>query len=60
MIRAALFDLDGVVVTGSGKYFSHKYSEEHGIPLDALNEFFLGDFQKCSFGKGDLREEIAP
>lgn len=59
MIRAALFDLDGIVIVGRTRYFSHRLSEEHSIPLPEIEKFFLGDFKKCTFGKGDLKEEIA-
>lgn len=60
MIKAVLFDLDGIVVTKRDKYFSVRYAEEHGVPLESVSEFFLGRFKKCSMGECDLKEEIAP
>jgi putative hydrolase of the HAD superfamily len=60
MIKAILFDLDGIVMIGREKYFSVRYAEEHDVPVEMVSEFFLGQFQKCSFGQCDLKEEIAP
>lgn len=60
MTKAILFDLDGIVMIGREIYFSRRYSKEHGIPQEVVNEFFLENFKKCTFGTCDLKEEIAP
>ncbi len=60
MTKAVLFDLDGIVMIGREIYFSHRYSQEHGIPQSEVNEFFMGTFKNCTFGTCDLKEEIAP
>ncbi len=60
MTKAILFDLDGIVMIGRTKYFSHRYSEEHNVPQELVNEFFLESFKKCTFGTCDLKEELAP
>ncbi len=60
MIKAILFDLDGVVMVGREKYYSVRYAEEHDVPIEHVNEFFLGPFRKCVFGSCDLKEEIEP
>lgn len=59
-IRAALFDLDGLVIIGRKRFFSERLAEEHNIPMEKVQEFFLNDFKECSFGKADLKEKIAP
>jgi putative hydrolase of the HAD superfamily len=59
-IQAALFDVDGIVIIGRKQLFSHALAEKQGIPREVVEEFFLNNFRKCSFGKADLKEEIAP
>lgn len=59
-IKAALFDLDGIVIVGRKRFFSERLAEEHNIPLDDVMEFFLNDLKPCSMGKADLKEAIAP
>lgn len=58
--RVALFDVDGIVLTGRTKYFSVRYAEERGIPVEEVSAFFTGEFKKASFGQADLKELIAP
>lgn len=59
MIKAVLFDIDGIVVVGREKYFSLQYAEKHNVPKEDVEAFFLGDFKKCVFGTCDLKKEIA-
>jgi putative hydrolase of the HAD superfamily len=59
-IKAVLFDLDGIVIVGRTRFFSERLSEEHNIPAEQVQEFFLRDFKPCSFGKADLKEQLAP
>ncbi len=60
MTKTILFDLDGLVIIGSGKLFSQRISEEMNIPYEEVSEFFTKDFRECSFGRADLKEKIAP
>jgi putative hydrolase of the HAD superfamily len=60
MTKAILFDVDGIVIVGRKQFFSIKLAEQQGVPSEKVSEFFLGNFKKCSFGKADLKEEIAP
>ncbi|NTV21999.1 MAG: HAD hydrolase-like protein [Candidatus Yonathbacteria bacterium] len=60
MTKAILFDLDGLVIIGQGKLFSDRVSEEMHIPSESISEFFTKDFRECSFGRSDLKENIAP
>ncbi len=58
MIKAVLFDVDGLVLKARTQFFSHRLAAEQNIPREAVEEFFLGNFKKCSFGQADLKEEI--
>jgi putative hydrolase of the HAD superfamily len=58
-IKAILFDVDGIVITGRKHYFSYKLSKEHNISTDSVEEFFLKDFKDCTFGRADLKEKIS-
>ncbi len=60
MIKAVLFDLDGLVIVGKKKIFSQRFAEEFNIPYEAISEFFDNDFRECSFGRADLKEKVAP
>ena len=60
MIKAILFDLDGLVITKKDKLFSQRVSEEMELPYEQVSEFFTGEFRECSFGRADLKEKIAP
>ena len=59
MIKAILFDLDGVVIV-TKKRFSERASEEMGIPLEEILHFLMNEFRECSFGRADLKEVIKP
>lgn len=56
MIKLALFDIDGIL--NVAPRFSTRFTQEFGVSMDKLLEFFEGSFQKCLIGKADLREEL--
>lgn len=60
MTKAVLFDLDGIVIVGRSKYFSHLFAEEKGLALEKVDAFFDNDFKSCVRGTCDLREGVAP
>ncbi len=57
MIKVALFDLDGVLVS-SEKIFSKRLVEEYGTDEESISQFFNGVFSECLVGKADMKEEI--
>jgi len=56
MGRELLLDVDGVVIRPRHKYFSEKYSEDYGVPLDDIVPFFKGDYKRAAIGVVDIRE----
>jgi putative hydrolase of the HAD superfamily len=58
MIRAVLFDADGVLVHGTR--FSDRFTREFGISMDVVLPFFTGPFSSCLIGKADLKQELQP
>lgn len=57
ILRAALFDADGVVIKRKG-YFSDHLAEELNIPIDRIMPFFRGPFREAQLGKSDIRETL--
>lgn len=58
MIKAILFDADGVLVTGK-KFADHLLDDLH-LTSEKTAPFFKGPFKECLIGKADLKEAIAP
>lgn len=57
MLKAMLFDVDGVLV--NGEPFSRQLARDYGITLEMTAAFFRGPFSECLVGRADLKEEIA-
>ncbi|MBI4085089.1 MAG: HAD-IA family hydrolase [Candidatus Liptonbacteria bacterium] len=59
MLKAILFDADGVVLKKYKEYFVSQYfAREYNAPADEINAFFENDFRACQRGKLDLKEEL--
>ena len=58
MIKAILFDVDGVLVNEEKKYFSVHLEEELGISQKITKEFFATEFLDCVDGAKDLRDVL--
>lgn len=58
--KAAVFDLDGIVIKKRSRFFSERFAEEQGVANEVVQEFFVNDLKPCSFGRADLKESIAP
>ncbi len=56
--KIVLLDADGVILEEKG-YFSTLYSQEYGVPMDALTPFFRTVFRGCQKGELDLKEQLA-
>jgi putative hydrolase of the HAD superfamily len=57
MTNVVLLDLDGVVIERE-IYFSQRFSNDFGVPLEKIIPFFKNEFQLCLAGKSDLKEEL--
>jgi len=60
MSKEILLDADGVVIRPRHKYFSEKFSEDYGIPLDDILPFFKGEYKQTAIGEVDIREVLPP
>lgn len=58
MIKAVLFDADGVMI--NGPMFSEHMARDYGITHDDTRTFFTGVFKDCVTGKVDLKEVLPP
>ena len=56
MIKAVIFDMDGMIVHGTR--FSHRFAKKYNISIETTTPFFDGVFQDCIIGKADLKEEL--
>lgn len=59
MIKAILLDADGIVIQGRKKYFSEILSEEKGIDINIVKQFYFNEYRNCVVGKANLEEEIS-
>jgi len=58
MVKAIIFDADGMVVIPIGGKFSEHLARDFGISTETTVEFFKNEFQKCLIGKADLKQEL--
>jgi putative hydrolase of the HAD superfamily len=56
-MKVLLLDVDGVLFK-SEVLFSTLFSQEYGVPLEDISEFFRGPFAQCQTGEKDMREEL--
>ncbi len=58
MIKAILFDADGVLI--NGEMFSSHLARDYRISADTVKPFFSGPFRECIIGNTDLKEILPP
>lgn len=57
MIKAVLFDVDGVVLSASER-FSTRLTKTYDIPMEKVLPFFQNEFQICEVGQADIKQEL--
>ncbi|MBU2632416.1 HAD-IA family hydrolase [Patescibacteria group bacterium] len=60
MIKAILFDIDGVLSASGPRFFGKALEKDHGISNEKAITFFHGVFRKVLKGELDLKTEIGP
>ena len=58
MLKAVLFDADGVILFPRKKDFSDILAEDYGVPLEQILPLFKNEFKDCRIGKADLKEVL--
>lgn len=58
MIKALLFDIDGVIVTGEA--WHRQLEQTYSITQEMLSSFFQRSFRACLVGQADLKEVLTP
>jgi FMN phosphatase YigB (HAD superfamily) len=56
--KVICWDADGVTLRSS-RLFSEQLATDYGLEGEKMRPFFKGVFKQCSFGKADLKEELA-
>src|SRR3972149_7451745 len=56
MIKAVLFDVDGVVLLPREKYFSERLADDYGVSPALVLPLFKNEFKDCLLGKADLKD----
>ncbi len=57
-VKAICFDLDGVVFTKRREFFSTRFSEEFGVPIESVLKFFKNEYKQVMIGKADMKIEL--
>ncbi|HEX7042907.1 MAG TPA: HAD-IA family hydrolase [Patescibacteria group bacterium] len=60
MVKAVIFDVDGVIIDISIEKAQEQLERDYGISPSQTESFFKNEFLSCLRGEKDLKEEIAP
>lgn len=60
MNKEILLDVDGVVIRPRHKYFSEKFSEDYGVPIEDILPFFKGEYKQAAIGEVDIKDVLPP
>lgn len=58
MNKIIFFDADGVLIVQREKFFSQRFSEDYGVPVELIMPLFKNEFYKCVLGEMDLKEVL--
>ncbi len=60
MIKAVIFDVDGVLIDLTIEKAKNQFKRDWGITPEQTEHFFGNEFVACLQGKADLKEVISP
>lgn len=60
MVKAILFDADGVVIKARARRFSERFAEKQGIPVTDIIPFFKSEMREAFVNKADLKDVLPP
>ena len=58
MIKAILFDADGVVIKARSRFFSDRFAEKQGVSVDEVVPFFKKEMRLAFTNKADIKESL--
>ncbi|MFZ2887163.1 MAG: HAD-IA family hydrolase [Minisyncoccia bacterium] len=58
MIKAILFDADGVVIKKRDRFFSERFAEKQEVPLSDVLPFFKNEMLQAFVGKADIKQAL--
>jgi putative hydrolase of the HAD superfamily len=58
MIKAILFDADGVVLKARERFFSERLAEKQGVPVAEVLPFFKTDMRLAFTNKADIKKSL--
>ena len=58
MIKAILFDADGVVIKARTRFFSDRFAEKQGVPVSEVIPFFKNEMRLAFLNRADIRESV--
>lgn len=58
MIKAILFDLDGVVLKKRERFFSERLAEKQEMSIEKIIPFFKNEYKQIVVGKLDLKDSL--
>jgi putative hydrolase of the HAD superfamily len=58
MVKAILFDADGVVIKSRAQLFSDRFAEAHGLAISEVLPFFKNDMREAFVGQADIKQSL--
>lgn len=58
MIKAILFDADGVTIRSRPQFFSERFTETHGLPISEVVPFFKNEMRLAFVDKLDIKDAL--
>jgi putative hydrolase of the HAD superfamily len=59
MIKAILFDADGVAIQKRDRFFSERFAEAQGVPIEGVIPFFKHEMREAFVDLHDIKDSLA-